>query len=215
MAIPFTIEQFLGTLAGYNQAIAPFQWAGYLLGLVAICFIFRPSPTGNRIISSILAIYWLGMGIGYHLQWFVQINPAAYGFGIAFIIQGLWFLYTGLFRSQLRFGFSPSLAGFVGIGLIVYAMSVYPLLNILLGHGYPAMPLFGTAPCPTTIFTFAMLILARSRIPWYLLIIPLLWAAIGLSAAVHLAMWEDLGLVLAGLLGAILVIRSNRRRNYE
>ena len=212
MAIPFNIEEFLGILGAYNQTIFPLQWIGYLLGLVVIYFVFRPSRIGDRIISGVLAMYWLGMGVGYHLQWFTLINPAAYLFGIAFIIQGMWFLYAGILRPQIHFGFTPSIPGFAGLVFILYAMSVYPLLNIWFGHEYPAMPLFGSAPCPTTIFTFGLLVLARTRLPYYLLVIPFLWSLIGVSAALQLGMWEDLGLVIAGLVGAMLVIYSNRRR---
>lgn len=212
MAIPFNIEEFLGILGAYNQTIFPLQWIGYLLGLVVIYFVFRPSRIGDRIISGVLAMYWLGMGVGYHLQWFTLINPAAYLFGIAFIIQGMWFLYAGILRPQIHFSFTPSIPGFAGLVFILYAMSVYPLLNIWFGHEYPAMPLFGSAPCPTTIFTFGLLVLARTRLPYYLLVIPFLWSLIGVSAALQLGMWEDLGLVIAGLVGAMLVIYSNRRR---
>lgn len=212
MDIPFSVEEFLGILAAYNRAVFPLQWIGYLLGLIAIYFLFRPSRRGDKLISGILALFWLGMGTGYHLQWFTLINPAAYLFGIAFIIQGLWFFHAGILRPQLRFGFTPSLSGFAGILCILYAMSIYPLLNLWLGHEYPAMPVFGTAPCPTTIFTYGILLLGQSRVPFYLLMIPLLWSLIGVSAAIQLGMWEDLGLVIAGVGSVILVIRSNRWR---
>lgn len=214
MDIPFTTEQFLDIFRDYNQALFPIQLVTYLLGLLAVYCLWRPSPAGNRLISAVLGVYWLGMGTGYHLQWFSSINNAAYLFGIAFILQGLWFLYTGLLNNRLRFsgtGHSHSLIGWL---FILYAMLLYPLLNSLMGHHYPAMPVFGLAPCPTTIFTFGALLLAHSRIPVHSLVIPLLWSLIGVSAAVNLGMWEDIGLVIAGITGTILIIRSNRYRTY-
>ncbi len=193
MDIPFTTEQFLDIFRDYNQALFPIQLVTYLSGLLTIYCLWRPSPAGNRLISAVLGVYWLGMGAGYHLQWFSSINNAAYLFGIAFILQGLWFLTTGLLSNRLRFS---------GTGHS----------HSLMGHHYPAMPVFGLAPCPTTIFTFGVLLLADSRIPVPGLVIPLLWSLIGVSAAVHLGMWEDIGLVIAGITGTILIIRSNRHR---
>jgi hypothetical protein len=44
-------------------------------------------------------------------------------------------------------------------------MVVYPLLGIRFGHSYPRAPLFGVAPCPTTIFTFGLLLWATRSVP--------------------------------------------------
>ena len=62
--------------------------------------------------------------------------------------------------------------------------------------------MFGVAPCPTVIFTLALLLLSNAR--WRLVFIPLLWSAVGGSAAVLLAVPQDYGLILAGALLLIL-----------
>lgn len=214
MDIPFTTEQFLDLFRDYNQTLFPLQLVAYLLGLLSVYFLWRPSPAGSRFISAVLALYWLGMGAGYQIQWFSSINRAAYLFGFVFIIQGVWFFYTGLLNGRLRFSGPGHPHSPIGWVFILFALFLYPLLNILMGHRYPAMPVFGLAPCPTTIFTFGVLLLAHSRIPVYGLVIPLLWSLIGVSAAIHLGMWEDIGLVIAGITGTILLIRSNRHNTY-
>lgn len=56
-----------------------------------------------------------------------------------------------------------------GWALLAYASIVYPLLGQLLGHGYPAMPMFGITPCPVTIFTFALCLLTTEPVPRRLL----------------------------------------------
>jgi hypothetical protein len=90
-------------------------------------------------------------------------------------------------------------------------MIIYPLLGISLGHTYPRSPMFGVTPCPATIFTFGMLLWTTKPVPVYLLIIPLLWSIIGMSAAVSLRVYEDFGLVVAGVLGTILILLKNRK----
>src|SRR5207248_10939428 len=71
-------------------------------------------------------------------------------------------------------------------------------LNQALGHDYPHTPTFGL-PCPTTIFTLALMMWLERPFPRVLLVIPLTWAAIGGSAAFFLGVPQDLGLLAAGL----------------
>lgn len=71
--------------------------------------------------------------------------------------------------------------------------------------------MFGVAPCPTTIFTFGLLLWAATPVPAYLIIIPLIWAFIGMSAAVNLQVPQDYGLVAAGVIGTVLIVIENRK----
>jgi hypothetical protein len=66
-------------------------------------------------------------------------------------------------------------------------------------------------PCPTTIFTFGLLLWTERAVPKYLLVIPLLWTVIGSSAAWLLGFWEDLGLLVAGILSGGMIVYRDRR----
>jgi hypothetical protein len=101
--------------------------------------------------------------------------------------------------------------GIAGLIFIIYATVIYPVVGMLVGHGYPQSPVFGVAPCPTVIFTFGFLLWAPERVPIKVLIPPVLWAAVGTSAAVNLGMFEDLGLLVAGLATTVLVVYRNRK----
>jgi hypothetical protein len=74
---------------------------------------------------------------------------------------------------------------------------VYEILGFFAGHGLMSGPLFGVAPCPTTIFTIGLLLLAHGSPLFWLSIIPGLWALIGTSAAIFLGVPEDFGLAVA------------------
>ena len=93
----------------------------------------------------------------------------------------------------------------IGLALITYGMLVYPLLGMAFGHGYPEAPMFGLVPCPTTIFTLGMLLLA-ARPKRLLLWLPLLWSAIGFFAAVKFGIYEDVGLLVAAIVTAIVLL---------
>ncbi|WP_192877696.1 MULTISPECIES: DUF6064 family protein [Arenibacter] len=213
MEIPFTIEEFLNTFKNYNESVFPAQYFTYLLGVIVVVNLFRPSRNSGKIISGILSLFWLWMGIVYHIIYFSTINKVAIVFGIAFIIQGILFLIVGVIADKLKYELELSKIGvsqIIAIVFIIYAMIGYPILNQLFGHSYPYSPIFGLAPCPTVIFTFAVLLLCYQKKSIYLLIIPFLWSIIGFSAAFNLGMIEDYGLVIAGILGLIFILKNKR-----
>jgi len=211
MNIPFTVDQFFDIFGTYNSAIWPTQIVAYLLGVIVLMLALRENRLFSKIISAILALFWVWMGVAYHIVYFSRINPAAFIFGFLYVLQGVIFLGNGTFRGKLSFGFAYKPLPIIGACFILYAMVVYPLLGIRFGHSYPRAPLFGVAPCPTTIFTFGLLLWATKSVPAYLLIIPLLWSIVGMSAAVHLRVPQDYGLVVAGVLGTALILIQNRK----
>lgn len=217
MTAPFTIEQFLGVFAAYNAAIWPIQIVAYGLGLIAFAALWSARPLAARLILSILALMWLLNGIGYHFLYFSAINPAAQLFAGFFVLEALLLAGCAIPEKSVAFKVERSLASVAGIAAIGYATLLYPILGVWAGHGLMAGPMFGVAPCPTTIFTIGMLLLARGRWVAWLSIIPLLWSLVGLAAALQLCILEDLGLPVAGLVlatilafNAVLVFRGRR-----
>jgi hypothetical protein len=209
LKLPFTVPQFLDVFAAYNTAIWPAQVPLYALGIAAAVVAAIGPRWGGRAVAWTLAFYWVWMGALYHLVFFRAINPVAALFGVLFIAQGA-LLGLAAARGWLSFGPPRGWSGIVGALLIAYALAVYPVLGSLAGHGYPRAPLFGVAPCPTTIFTFGVLLWARSRVPAVLLVIPFLWGLVGFSAALSLGIAEDFGLLVAALLATSLL--AFRRR---
>ncbi len=195
---PFIAEQFMNVFKSYNQTIFPMQIVLFLLAIFALYFVFRKNRFSDRIVSGILGLLWLWTGVVYHLIFFTRINNAAYIFAAAVILQGLLFLFAGSLQNRLIFRLHSDAYATTGWIFIFYALLIYPVLGGLMGHIYPYSPTFG-APCPTTIFTFGLLLLTVRTVPKYLLIIPLLWSFVGFSAALNFGFWEDTGLLLAGI----------------
>ncbi|RJR32414.1 MAG: hypothetical protein C4576_30170 [Desulfobacteraceae bacterium] len=211
MRLPFTGDEFLSVFQAYNLAIWPMQIVAYLAGAAAIVMLIaRPCTTG-RAISATLSLMWLWNGIVYHIGYFTAINKGAFLFGPLFIVQSMLFFWSGVRRNHLIYGFSGDRYSLAGCLFILYAMALYPILGTLAGHSWPHSPVFGVAPCPSTIFTFGLLLLTRGRVPKHLLVVPFLWAVIGLSAAVTLSIYEDYGLFIAGLTGATLLLVRDRK----
>lgn len=203
MNLPFDAAEFFAVFARYNRAVWPAPLLLLGTGVFAVGMAMRSRPWSDRVVSAILAVLWIWMGVVYHIGFFRAINPAATLFGALFVLQGIALGITGVFSRQLRFRFRPTRRGVVGTLLLAYALLAYPLLAYLLGHRYPATPTFGL-PCPTTIFTLGLLLWTEQRVPAFLMIIPLAWSLVGTSAALQLGVREDLGLVVAGVLAALL-----------
>jgi hypothetical protein len=203
--LPFTADQFFSVFAAYNTAIWPAQIVAYLLGVFVLCATLTARAWADRVAAGVVALFWVWNGLAYHLAFFAAINPAAYGFGALFVLQGVLFFAYGTVAGRLRFAGRTDWRGVLGLVLIAYAALIYPALGYLFGHAWPNAPVFGVAPCPTTIFTLGVLMLAAGPLPLWLVAIPIAWAGIGGTAAVLLNVPEDLGLLVSGVLGATLL----------
>lgn len=199
--MPFTEDQFLNIFSEYNLSVWPLQVLFNLIAISAVFVLLKSFSFTNKFVNLVLSFLWLWMGLVYHIIFFSEINPAAYIFGSLFIIQSFLFLFFGVFKSKLTF----TKANTIGIILILFALFIYPFLGILFGHIYPGNPTFGL-PCPTTIFTFGILLFTDRKIPFYLYLIPFLWSLIGFTAALNLGIYEDTGLLITGITGSWLLL---------
>lgn len=196
MELPFTREEFFQIFSEYNQALWPIQILAACLGILAVALLSSCRQLANRLIAGILSLLLFVNGIGYHWLFFSKINSVAIFFGAIFLIGGAALLIEGTIRNRIQFTVKRGYRSYLATLLILYALVIYPALGLLL-HPYPESPLFGVVPCPTTIFTLGFLILAVHPRPLYLVAMPLIWAAIGGTAAILLDVPQDWGLLAA------------------
>ena len=211
MKIPFSTDEFLKVFETYNLSVWPLQLILYLLAIIALLSAYRGGKRATQVITAVLSLLWLWMGSIYHIMYFSAINKAAYAFGLLFIVQSFIFVYAGILNNKISFKPRRDKFTVIGITFIAYALILYPLLGIVLGHVYPKSPTFGV-PCPTTIFTFGVLLFSSHRVPWYVLIIPLALSIVGLSAAFNLSIYEDIGLTVSGLVSTVVLTRLIERK---
>jgi hypothetical protein len=214
MNLPFTTNEFLEVFKSYNQNVFPLQILFYIIAFFSIYLVFSKQKNKSKIISLILSFFWIWIGAVYQIIFFSAINKAAYIFGLLFILQGILFLYHGVIKDNISFEYRNNNFNYFGIVFILYALVLYPLLGFFLGHQYPYSPTFGL-PCPTSIFTFGILLLINKKIPVITIVIPLLWSIIGFGAALKLSVYEDYGLLIAGIIGFILLVILNKRNTSQ
>jgi hypothetical protein len=199
-----TAEQLLGVFATYNAQIWPMQIVAYLLGLAGFALVFRKSNLSNRLISAILAFFWLWVAFAFWLPAGLQGFWPGYIFLAIFLIQGVLFLIQTV-KPKLVFGYHSSLVSWAGIFFVLYALIGYPLFGAFIGHTYPRTPPFGLTPCPLVVFTFGLFLLTFQKVPKSLLVIPFFYALSGFYWVFIVGIPEDVGMILSGLLGAWLI----------
>jgi len=203
--LPFTREQFLAVFADYNRGVWPAQFVSYGVGLVIVALVWRRPGRHDQWVAAGLALMWGWTGAAYHALYFARINRVALAFGALFAAQAGLLLWEGTVRARLTIAAPGRTRGWLGWMLIAYSGVAYPLIGMASGHGYPELPMFGITPCPVTLFTSGVLLLAAGPLPATLLAIPFLWSLIGGSAAILLGVPQDWPLLGSGVVIAILL----------
>jgi hypothetical protein len=203
--MPFDSQQFREIFAQYNNWVFPSQAVLLIAALIAIRLAANGDRSSSKTVAAILSFFWLWMGTVYHWMFFSEINPVAFVFGAFFIVQSIIIFYAGVIRSGLSFAARSGSTSFIGAIFLTYSLVIYPLIGLATGPGFPCSPTFGL-PCPTTIFTFGLLIRSATSVPLYILPILLGWSLIGGSSGYLFSVSEDIGLAVVGISGTWLLI---------
>jgi len=198
----------------YNLVMWPMVIVTYLLGAIALVLAVKKTKYSNRTISGILVFLWLWAGIVscvVFFAWMFGGGAMWYFSGLIFVVGGILFLVFGVIRSSLSFKFTGDSYNILGAVIVVYSMLIYPIIGSLTERGYPAYPIFGTFPCPVTIFTFGLLLWADRKVPRIVTVMPLVWALMGVYPAFVYQVWADVGLIILGVVGFVTILRRNAK----
>lgn len=167
-------------------------WPGQVLVLAVAVWLWwsarHPGRRHGLLIAPLLAALW-----GFVAAWFLhhqyaQINLAADWFALAFSLQALLLLASGLSGRRRRRMFAQHAVRpwHPGMVLFAYALLIHPLVGLAFGRPWRGIELFGVAPDATALATFGLLLTGSLALNWPLLLIPLAWCAV--SALTYLAM---------------------------
>ena len=204
MQLPFTREQFFDLFVAYNEALWPAVVALWIASAVVVALRLSARHQHDRWVSALLAGLWAWSALAYHVSFFTRINPAAWLFGVLFLGQTVLFVRLGVVQRRLSFAPWGNAWAPLAWGLIAYSLA-YPVINAIDHRNLLRIPTFGL-PCPTTIFTAGVLMLATPRY-WSLSVVPVIWSAIGGSATFLLGVYADIPLPITGIALAIFSVR--------
>jgi Family of unknown function (DUF6064) len=210
MQLPFTREEFFDLFAAYNAVLWPAVVTLWVASFLASAWLLLSPRSHDRWISGLLTVHWAWSAVAYHIAFFTRVNPAAWLFAAIFLLQAALFFWSGVIRAHLSFRCPRTAWTPIGFFLVAYAL-LYPAINVVEHGSILRVPTFGL-PCPTTIFTAGLLMLATPP-SWRLWVVPVIWSLIGGSAAFLLGVEADYALLIAGMALAVFSLqkRSNAR----
>ena len=213
--LPYDAQALFALYARYLHELWLFALPLLILMLSMLAWIPRGGPAIGRIVAGVLALGWLWVGLVFPGFYFTDLNFAAPLYAGLFILQGLLLSWQGGLRGRLVFGYRRDAAGWVGWLILLYALVAYPLLDYLDGHT-AVLRLSGLAPGSNVLLTTGLLLHTAGRVPWYLFVIPVIWAFIAGFSGWVLGLWADLimPLVVVMLLPA-LVWRSRLDKSLD
>ena len=132
-------------------------------------------------------------------------------FGGFFILEGVLILINTFSKDKLTFDFSPQTKDYLGYFFILFGLIIYPLLSYFIQGSFNKTIALGL-PCPSTIFTFGFFIMSSNKFPKYLLIIPSIWAIVGLFAAIQFGVYQDIMMPIAAIIASFILIKNKRDR---
>jgi hypothetical protein len=174
----FSPRVYYRMIERYNTAL----WPGQLAALVAGALLFRlPRRPEWRlpVLATILAAAWAWVAWGFFWERYAAIGSAGRYFAALGAAEAV---LLGLAAAA---GGRPAMTGrttgeaSAGTALLVLGIVLYPALGPLFGRGWGGAELFGLVPEPTAIATLGALLPADVPLRRVLLVIPLLWCAIG------------------------------------
>jgi hypothetical protein len=186
----------------YNRAIWPAQIPALMLGFAILWQLHRGSARQGSVVTAILAAGWLWIAWAYLLEQYDTINWAARYFAVAFVIEALLLIWTGLVQGRLSFQPHRDWISRAGLMLLLFALVGQPLVGPLIGRDWRQAEIFGIAPDPTVLATLGILLIADGRPPRGLMIIPLIWCVLS-GATLWTMNAPDAWVMLVAALGVV------------
>jgi len=166
--LPMTPEAYFRLFERLNDALWPFEVVAFI-ALIAVPILLR---RGNGATAGVLCgLCWVWVAVVFQFRFHAELHWAGPYLGWVFIVQGLLLAVAGV-RGWLEA--VSGVRALIGLGLMVAAFVVYPIMAPLTGRYWQGVEIAGTAPDPTAVATLGVLLLAR-RVPWLLVPVPVLW----------------------------------------
>jgi len=195
-------EYIIQAMADYNQMVYPWQLMLMAEMVFAMMILKVKKKVKNRMINLILSVAWLWSFIFYFLISLTEYTTVAYIYGFAFLLQSIFFMYEGFFRSDLSYDFNNIARHYTGFAMILLGLFIYPILGLGLGKDFQNTLMAGL-PGPTIVITLGFLLMTVRRIPVYLLVIPVLWSLSQAMISFKIFRPEDIILYITVLVSVI------------
>jgi hypothetical protein len=174
-----------------NAQIWPLQVPILLLGAAILFWAIRPMPWSDRAVFGLMALAWASAGGWFIGIWYVQINWVAAYMVPLFLAQAMLLAWLGFARRRQWFASRRCASEPIGLALVVYALTLHPLVAPLAGRPLGGAELVGIAPDPTAIATLGLVtLMPRGAAGWLMLVAPVLWCIVSTATLLTMGAWE-------------------------
>src|SRR3977135_3421443 len=129
----------------YNGEIWPGQILALLVGLAILVLLRKPGAWRGRVIAVLLAASWLWVAWAYHYSRYASINWVATYFAAAFALEAMLLIVVAAGRG-LAWPPPAAWTNRIGIGLVIFAVALQPLVGPLVGRSWSQVEIFAIAP---------------------------------------------------------------------
>jgi Family of unknown function (DUF6064) len=174
----FSPRTYYRMLERYNEELWPAHLLTLALGVLIAVLTLRARMPWSRIVWTILALLWLWIGWAFLRRRYGTINWAVVYLLPLFGLQALLLLRAGWVGKLSGFDITAAARRRMGLALFAASLVLYPAVASLVGRSWRQAEIFGMAPDPTAIATLGLVLQASSRIPWGLMIVPVVWCLV-------------------------------------
>lgn len=204
---PFSADVYVSLFERVNDTVWPWHFVIVVL-LVALWRTERPRWWLVFFWHASLAVAWF-----YFYGPLAELLWASWVFGLSFVAGAVALGIHALLHWVDRFSSERDPTYYLGVVLFLIGLVGYPLLNLATGRSLAAVEVFGLAPNPTILATIGFVLTLRP-IPWWLLIVPVLWSFVATAIGVALGQPLHYTLTIAApvAIGATIYNRVRGRR---
>lgn len=160
----------------YNLEVWPAQLAAIAAALLLVALVWRDARHARRGAEFVLALAWAFVGWRFHWHHYATINWAATYFAAGFALQAMLLAWAAT-RAGRDDGAASTAQRVAGVGLVVAALAVLPLLTLALGRPWTQIEVAGISPDPTALLTLGLLLMMRHA-HWTLFLVPASWCLV-------------------------------------
>ena len=174
----FSPQTYYRLFERINADLWPAHLLALALGASTLLLFGRHRDRATPWVFAILAVGWGSVAWFYFWARYANIHLAAPWFALAFAVESLLLIWMGLSHRRFSIARPSVLRHRAALGLVLFALGVYPLIGLALGRSWTQAEVIGLAPDPTALATLGILLLTGTRSFWVLAPIPILWCLI-------------------------------------
>jgi len=215
MIFDFYSYNYNPTLEGYSKIyldLFPFSLIipitlTAVIGISLLLLLFKLKRLGCNIFKITLGVTYFFTGfLLLYAMIFLAFFPNVIGFTISLIIAIFILIDLKRKRIVLKENSSKKIC-IISYFLVITGLVFYPLFQLALGQLWPRLILFGAGQCPTTILTIGILIITIPNTSKFLLALTSITGIMTGILLVLLGIYVDLLLLIAGIIGALYLIK--------